>query len=114
MNELLTVNANFHAVWEEGTKILRPQVEVIVVVSEPTYTLDAVGDIIRQRATSQFRFSANPKMLRRLADSLVKLADEADALPPLPAHPCRARLLTFPQHRPRNPSSKHEAPSTKH
>jgi hypothetical protein len=53
-------------------------------------------------------------MLRRLADSLVKLADEADALPPLPAHPCRARLLTFPQHRPRNPSSKHEAPSTKH
>jgi len=81
MNELLTVNANFHAIWQEETKKLLPQVEVVVVVSEPTYTLDAVGDIIRQRAVSQFRFSANPKMLRRLADSLIKLADEADDLP---------------------------------
>lgn len=82
MKELLTVNANFHAVWADGEKKQQlPQVEVIVVMCEPIYTVDACGGIIRQRETSQCRFSAAPEMLRKLADSLVKLADEADSLP---------------------------------
>jgi hypothetical protein len=81
MKELLTVNANFHAVWTDGDKRQLPQVEVILVMSEPTYAVDAVGEIIRQRETSQCRFSASPKLLRKLAESLNKLADEADALP---------------------------------
>ena len=82
MKELLTVNANFHAVWTDGDKKQQlPQVEVIVVMCEPIYTVDACGSIIRQRETSQCRFSASPDMLRKLADSLVKLADEADSLP---------------------------------
>ena len=81
MKELLTVNANFHAVWSEEDKKQIPQVEVIVVMCEPIYTVDACGSIIRQRETSQCRFSAAPDMLRKLADSLVKLADEAESLP---------------------------------
>lgn len=81
MNELLTINANFHALWAEGTNNLLPHVEVILVMSEPSYTVDGVGDVIRQRTTSQVRFSANPKLLRKLAESFVKLADEADELP---------------------------------
>lgn len=82
MKELLTVNANFHAVWTDGDKKQQlPQVEVIVVMCEPIYTVDACGSIIRQRETSQCRFSAAPDMLRKLADSLAKLADEADSLP---------------------------------
>lgn len=81
MKELLTVNANFHAVWTDGDKKQLPQVEVIVVMCEPIYTVDACGSIIRQRETSQCRFSAAPDMLRKLADSLVKLAEEADSLP---------------------------------
>ena len=81
MKEILTINANFHAVWAEGTKKLLPQVEVILVMSEPSYTVDGVGDVIRQRTTSQVRFSANPKLLRKLAESFVKLADEAEEFP---------------------------------
>ena len=81
MKELLTVNANFHAVWTDGDKKQLPQVEVIVVMCEPIYTVDSCGSLIRQRETSQCRFSAAPDMLRKLADSLVKLADEADSLP---------------------------------
>lgn len=91
MKELLTINANFHAVWAEGTKKLMPQVEVVLVMSEPTYAIDPVGEVIRQRVTSQVRFSANPKLLRKLSETLVKLADEAEELPleNVPAHPVR-------------------------
>ena len=79
MKELLTVNANFFAVWTETKQV--SQVEIIILMSEPTYCVDACGQLVRQRDTSQCRFSAAPDMLRKLADSLVKLADEADSLP---------------------------------
>lgn len=81
MKQILTINANFHALWAEGSKKLLPQVEVILVMSEPSYTVDGVGDVIRQNATSQVRFSASPKLLRKIADSLVNLAEEAEKLP---------------------------------
>ena len=81
MKELLTINANFHAVWAEDSKKLLPQVEVILVMSEPSYIVDGVGDVIRQRTTSQVRFSTGPKPLRKLAELLTKLADEAESLP---------------------------------
>jgi len=80
MNEILTISANHHAVWSEKNKLL-PQVEVILVMSEPSYTVDGVGEVIRQRTTSQVRFSANPKVLRALAEGMIKLANEAEALP---------------------------------
>lgn len=81
MKELLTINANFHAVWAEGSKKLLPQVEVILIMSEPTYSVDPAGDVIRQRATSQVRFSASPKLLFKLAETMTKLGTEAEELP---------------------------------
>ena len=79
MKELLTVNANFHAVWSENDKPI-PQVEVVLVTSEPTYTVDAAGQVISQRTTDAFRFAASPAALRKLAESLVKLAIEGEQL----------------------------------
>jgi hypothetical protein len=79
MKELLTISSNFMGAWTEDKKLL-PQVEVILVLSEPAYTVDAVGEVVRQRETSQCRFSASPKMLYKLADVLTKLGAEAEGL----------------------------------
>jgi hypothetical protein len=83
MKELLTVTANFYSAWaedEDKNQQLIPQVELIIVMSEPVYSVDSSGSTIRQREVSQCRFSTSPDMLRRLAESLVKLADESDCL----------------------------------
>lgn len=81
MKELLTISSNFLAAWTEEKKLL-PQVEVILVMSEPSYSVDAVGEVVRQRETSQVRFSASPKVLRKLSEAMTKLADEAETLVP--------------------------------
>ena len=81
MKELLTISSNFFAAWTEEKKLM-PQVEVILVMSEPSYSVDAVGEVVRQRETSQVRFSASPKVLRKLADVMTKLSDEAETLVP--------------------------------
>ena len=79
MKELLTISSNFIAAWTEEKKPI-PQVEVILVMSEPSYTVDAVGEVVRQRETSQVRFCASTKVLRKLSDAMTKLADEAESL----------------------------------
>lgn len=81
MKELLTISSNFLAAWTEEKKLL-PQVEVILVMSEPAYSVDAVGEVVCQRETSQVRFSASPKVLRKLSEAMTKLADEAETLVP--------------------------------
>lgn len=81
MKELLTISSNFTAAWTQDNKLL-PRVEVILVMSEPSYTVDAVGEVVSQRETSQVRFSASPKVLRKLAEAMTKLADEAETLVP--------------------------------
>ena len=84
MKELLTIRGNFSAVWTEE-KVMLPQVEVILVLSEPTYAVDAAGEVVSHRETSATRFAASPRMLRRLGESMVKLAEEAETLlPPTP------------------------------
>jgi hypothetical protein len=80
MKELLAVNTNFIALWDEKQK-LHPNVEIILILSEPSYNIDPCGQVIRQRETHQVRFSASPSLLRKLCDSLQKLADEAETLP---------------------------------
>jgi len=81
MKELLTISSNFLGAWTEEKKLL-PQVEVILVMSEPSYSVDAVGEVVRQRETSQVRFSVSPKVLRKLSEAMTKLADEAETLVP--------------------------------
>lgn len=79
MKELLTVNANFCAWWTEDKKLL-PKIEVILVMSEPSYSVDAVGEMVCQRKVSQVRFSASPIVLRKMSETLTKLADESETL----------------------------------
>jgi hypothetical protein len=79
MKELLTISSNFLAAWTEEKKLL-PRVEIILVMSEPSYSVDAVGDVVRQRETSQVRFTASPSATRKLSDAMKKLADEAETL----------------------------------
>jgi hypothetical protein len=40
--------------------------EIIIVVSEPSFTVDAAGDLIRQRGVEQFRFGASTDAIRKL------------------------------------------------
>ena len=77
MKELLTISANFVATWTEDKKLL-PQVEVTLVMAEPAYSVDAAGEVVRQRETSQCRFSASPRLLRKTAEHLRALADQAE------------------------------------
>lgn len=79
MKELLTVAFNFAAAWTEDGKMI-PWVEVVVVTSEPVYSVDGAGDVVRNRETSQFRFLADPQGLRKIAEGMVKVSEEAEAL----------------------------------
>ena len=80
MQEALAVNANYFALFSEKDGRLLPQVECVLILSEPEYSMDAAGDLIRHRSTSQCRFSASPGMLRKMAESFNLMANEADAL----------------------------------
>lgn len=55
-------------------------VEVIIVLSEPTYSLDDGGDLVRRRVVTQERFGVSAKALRQLAAQYINFADQADAL----------------------------------
>lgn len=83
MKQLLTVSSNYFAVRAENGLLL-PEVEVILVLSEPTYAVDAVGELVKHRETSQSRFVASPKVLRKLAEALLQFAAEADLPAPAP------------------------------
>lgn len=78
MKEILTIAANHYAVRNEETKEMVHHVEVVLVLSEPSYSLDPSGSLLRKRAVSQARFAASPKVLRLLAESLEKLANESE------------------------------------
>lgn len=63
---------------ELETGKLRPLIEMIFITSEPVYSFDAVNDVIKSRAVSDFRFSAHPATLRKLAENFIKIADETE------------------------------------
>lgn len=59
---------------------LLPNVEVILIHSEPRYRFDPTGEIVKYRMTDAFRFSASPGELRTLAKSLGDSADAAERI----------------------------------
>jgi hypothetical protein len=60
-----------------------PMVEIIIIVSEPSFKLDAAGELRSERGRLEdLRFLANVKGLRHLAERLTEYADEAEALEP--------------------------------
>lgn len=76
MKEIVTTSANFHAVLIEGT--LSPEIEVGITISEPSYKLACDG-VIKDRVFETVRFSTSPETLRKMADGLVKFADDCQA-----------------------------------
>lgn len=80
MKELLTLNANFLAAWDDEKKLNR-LVEVILIISEPKYLIDAGGKVTRHREADPYRMIASPTTLRILAEKFQNLADEVESLP---------------------------------
>ena len=76
MKELRSTTANIALVIGGGEA--STVVEVVLLVSEPKYSIDASGSVAKARNLEDMRFSTSPKGLRDLADVLLKLADEAD------------------------------------
>ena len=57
----------------------RAMIEVILILTEPNFRVDAVGQMIRERSVETARFSTTAKGLRAVAKDYLAWADEADA-----------------------------------
>jgi len=77
MKELRSVTANYAMVLNpEGEA--KTAVEVVLLVSEPRYSIDGAGTLTSARNLEDLRFTTSPKALRDMAASMCKMADEAD------------------------------------
>lgn len=76
MKEILSVAANHLASFDKTG--VAPMVEVILILSEPVYTIDSTGAQIRSRETTTERFVSATEPLRKLSEILNRLADEAE------------------------------------
>lgn len=75
MKEIVTTSANFLAILEDGK--LTPQIEIGITTSEIDYGLDYQG-ITKTRKCQTLRFSIDLDRLRKMAEGLVKFADDCD------------------------------------
>jgi hypothetical protein len=53
----------------------RANAELVVLVSEPTYTVSPAGEMIRQREMGHYRFALTSRAMRSFIKSLVEYAD---------------------------------------
>ncbi len=75
MQELMGTARNLSlAMSDDGP---RPMVEVILITSEPMFSIDGGGDMVRSRVPSAIRFLSPPDGLRKLSERLLEYADEA-------------------------------------
>lgn len=77
MKELLNLAANFCATLHDDG-LLRPNIELALITSEPIYSCDAAGESIRTREVETYRFAVTPKQARALARQLETLAEDAE------------------------------------
>lgn len=56
MKEMVAISANIYHVLNNSDE-LRPQLELILVVSEPTYRHSTTGGVAKERVMSEFRMS---------------------------------------------------------
>ena len=54
-------------------------IELILVVTEPEYRSSVAGRVVKDDSVSDFRFAMRLEGLREFADTLMKLADTAEA-----------------------------------
>jgi hypothetical protein len=76
VKQLIATACNLNAAIVGGEAL--PQVEVVLVTTEPHYTADAAGTLIRRGETESYRFLASPSGLRKLARDLVEWADDVE------------------------------------
>ena len=78
MMEILTISSNLCAAFTDDGKII-PKAEVILILSEPTYSVDAAGEVVKRRETSTVRFFASPETLKKLAACFLTLSGESES-----------------------------------
>ena len=76
MNELASISSNLHAIYDEQYR-LSPSAEVVLIMTEPAYTIDASG-VVKSRNVITTRFSAGPTLLRLIAKALNEIADQSE------------------------------------
>lgn len=78
MKELMSVSSNVSISVHPDAEIdSRPMIELVLVLSEPKYSLDATGELVKSRQTFDFRFSTTPSQLKKMAAIFIKTAEEA-------------------------------------
>jgi hypothetical protein len=71
----VAMNASFVANDED---VVRGLAETILLYTEPTYTVDAGGAVVRRREVGSFRLMTDPKGLRDIAKRFAEWADEIE------------------------------------
>lgn len=77
MKEYIGNSINISLV-EMDNGAFRANAELIVVVSEPSYSISLGGEMIRQREVDHFRFAVTSRALRVLIKNLSEYADEME------------------------------------
>ncbi|MDB6117396.1 MAG: hypothetical protein JWO08_1177 [Verrucomicrobiaceae bacterium] len=85
MKEIASIAANLftsHTANEEAVSCDVPQIEVVLIVSEPVYKFfDLEGgkqELRKVREATHFRFCGTPRQLRQMADKLNEFAYERE------------------------------------
>lgn len=79
MKEIVAISTNHFAILDHDSKPT-PQVELIIMVTEPVYSLDQVGQVVKARNLDSFRVAASPFTLRKVAKLLESAAKESEEL----------------------------------
>ncbi len=79
MKEITSVAFNFLAqLHKEGPPT--PDVEVALILSEISYDIGSMGQLVKARRPETVRFAASPKTLRDVAKILTEAAEECEHL----------------------------------
>lgn len=76
MNELASISSNLLAIYDQQHRLI-PSAEVVLIMTEPTYTIDA-GGVVKSRRVVTTRFSAGPAQLRHIAKAMLNIADQTE------------------------------------
>ncbi len=79
MKTLMGTARNHMVMYDDDGKG-EPAIEIILMVTEPVYSVDAAGRVLKRNDVDSMRVVAQPEALRQVADSLREWADESDAL----------------------------------
>ena len=79
MKEVQTITANMHLLEGNDNKLLA-MAEVIFVFSEPHYQHDGGGGLAKIRKLETLRFSASPKALQSIIDTLIEYKEDLERL----------------------------------